>query len=111
MGEDAEENPEAVVTLILDGVDINCSVAPAVIFYNVYECGDKDNAIKEVDTIKAGANVVMPNLSPLRVRKLYMLYENKISTGDEAAQSLASLKNTMSAIGYDIVTDIGNVKR
>lgn len=61
--------------------------------------------------IKAGANVVMPNLSPLRVRKLYMLYENKISTGDEAAESLASLKRNMSAIGYNIVTDVGNVKR
>ena len=53
----------------------------------------------------------MPNLSPLRVRKLYMLYENKISTGDEAAESLASLKRNMSAIGYNIVTDVGNVKR
>ena len=46
LGEEAEDNPEAVVTLILDGLDINCSVAPAVIFYNVYECGDKDNATK-----------------------------------------------------------------
>ncbi len=38
-GEDAEDDPAAVVTLILNGVDITCTVAPAVIFYNVYECG------------------------------------------------------------------------
>lgn len=61
LGEDAKENPEAVVTLILDGVDITCEVAPAIIFYNVYECGsdDADRATSEVDTSKAGANVVI----------------------------------------------------
>ena len=42
LGKDAEEDPEAVVTLVLDGIDITSTVAPAVIFYNVYECGDKD---------------------------------------------------------------------
>ena len=36
LGEDAEEDPEAVVTLIMNGVDITCTVAPAVIFYSVY---------------------------------------------------------------------------
>jgi len=61
LGEEAKDNPDAVVTLILDGVDINCSVAPAVIFYNVYECGDKDveNASYIVDTTAAGANVLI----------------------------------------------------
>ena len=39
LGENAVENPESVVTLILNGVDITCTVAPAIIFYNVYECG------------------------------------------------------------------------
>ena len=42
LGEDAEEDPAAVVTLILNGVDITCTVAPAVIFYSVYECGSDD---------------------------------------------------------------------
>ena len=52
LGEDAEEDPEAVVTLILDNVDITCTVAPAVIFYNVYECGstDLETAQAVVDT-------------------------------------------------------------
>ena len=61
--------------------------------------------------LKAGANVVMPNLSPLRFRKLYSLYNDKIYTGEEAAESLAILKNKISATGYNIVTDIGHVKR
>lgn len=61
LGDKAEEDPEAVVTLILDGIDINCEVAPAVIFYNVYECGSTDTqtAAKDVDTSKAGANVII----------------------------------------------------
>ena len=61
LGEEAKEDPNAVVTLVLNGVDIYCSVAPAVIFYNVYECGsdDADTATKDVDTIAAGANVLI----------------------------------------------------
>ena len=61
--------------------------------------------------LKAGANVVMPNLSPLRVRKLYDLYENKICTGEEAAQCRGCLEKRVQSAGYKIVTDIGNVKR
>ena len=45
--------------------------------------------------IKAGANVLMPNLSPINVRKKYMLYDNKICTGDEAAQCIECLKNRL----------------
>ena len=61
LGAEAEEDPEAAVTLILDGVDITCTVAPAVIFYNVYECGSKDTetASETVDTTAAGANVII----------------------------------------------------
>ena len=58
LGKDAKEDPEAVVTLILNGVDITCEVAPAVIFYNVYECGT-EKASKDVDTSAAGANVIL----------------------------------------------------
>ncbi len=58
--------------------------------------------------ILAGGNVIMPNLSPLSVRKKYMLYDNKISTGDEAAESLNQLKQKMNSIGYEIVTDRGD---
>ncbi|MDO4277542.1 MAG: [FeFe] hydrogenase H-cluster radical SAM maturase HydE [Lachnoclostridium edouardi] len=58
--------------------------------------------------ILCGANVVMPNLSPADVRKKYLLYDNKICTGDEAAESLSSLKKSMEKIGYEIVTDRGD---
>ena len=82
LGEDAEENPEAVVTLILNGVDITCSVAPAVIFYNVYECGvaDEETATKDVDTSKAGANVIVAdgtenNINGSYVAKIYKSIE------------------------------------
>ena len=59
LGEDAKEDPTAVVTLILNGADITCEVAPAVIFYHVYECGDTENPTKDVDTSMAGANVII----------------------------------------------------
>jgi len=61
--------------------------------------------------ILAGANVVMPNLSPTSVRKKYMLYDNKLSDGDESAQSLHSLKQRMSAIGYQVVTARGDIQK
>ena len=58
--------------------------------------------------IKCGANVLMPNLSPADVRGKYLLYDNKICTGEEAAQCIECLKNRVSAIGYEIVTDRGD---
>ncbi len=58
--------------------------------------------------ILAGANVVMPNLSPPSVRKKYMLYNNKISDGAESAQSLHELRGRMERIGYEVVVDRGD---
>ncbi len=82
LGENAETDPNAVVTLILNGVDITCTVAPAVIFYNVYECGnsDEETATKDVDTSKAGANVIIAdgtenNINGSYVAKIYKSYE------------------------------------
>lgn len=61
--------------------------------------------------LKAGANVVMPNLSPVAVRKKYELYDNKICTGEEAAECKDCLANRVAAAGYRIVVDKGDVKR
>lgn len=58
--------------------------------------------------IQAGANVVMPNLSPVSVRKKYMLYDNKICTGEESAQCRSCLATRMAGIGYELVTDRGD---
>ncbi|MBR6376695.1 MAG: [Oscillospiraceae bacterium] len=61
--------------------------------------------------ILAGANVVMPNLSPLSVRKKYMLYDGKICTGDESAQCLSCMAARMNSVGYRLVVDRGDVKK
>ena len=58
-----------------------------------------------------GANVVMPNLSPSEHRKDYSLYDNKICTGDEAAECIRCLSNRMKNIGYEIVTGRGDFKQ
>jgi len=74
LGDKAEEDPEAIVTLILNGVDITCSVAPAVIFYNVYECcaADIENASNTVDTTAAGANILIADGSINNVTGAYV---------------------------------------
>ena len=61
--------------------------------------------------ILAGANVVMPNLSPVSVRKKYALYDNKICTGEESAECKDCLSKRMNSIGYKIVTDRGDIKK
>ncbi len=60
--------------------------------------------------ILAGANVVMPNLSPASVRKKYALYDNKLTDGEESAQCKAALEQRMQTIGYQVVTDRGDVR-
>ena len=57
-----------------------------------------------------GANVVMPNLSPVEHRKDYAIYDNKICTGDESAACIRCLSLRMQHIGYQIVTDRGDYK-
>lgn len=56
----------------------------------------------------SGANVVMPNLSPVSVREKYVLYDKKICTGEESAQCIACLKQRANAVGYEVVTDRGD---
>lgn len=62
LGEDAKTDPDSIVTLFLNDVDITCTVAPAIIFYNVYEPfheATEETATKAVDTKNAGANVII----------------------------------------------------
>lgn len=58
--------------------------------------------------LKAGANVIMPNLSPERQRKLYTLYDNKRHTNSESAQEIKRIREQVEATGYRIVTDRGD---
>ena len=61
--------------------------------------------------LQHGANVVMPNLSPVRFRKQYELYDNKICTGEEAAECKGCLELRVKKAGYRIVSDRGDVRR
>lgn len=124
LGEDAETDPNAVVTLILNEVDITCTVAPAIIFYNVYECGvaDEEAATKDIDTSKAGANVIVAdgtenNINGSYVAKIYKSYElnedgtevvdsKKLHKYDAAFYS----KKTMNVDGGDKGDGILNIK-
>ena len=58
--------------------------------------------------VQAGANVIMPNLSPVAVRKKYMLYDNKICTGEEAAECVHCLTARVKSTGYNIVVSRGD---
>jgi len=60
--------------------------------------------------IQFGANVVMPNLSPLDHRKDYAIYDNKICTGEEAAECRACTEQRIRRIGYETVVDRGDFK-
>jgi len=58
--------------------------------------------------ILAGANIVMPNLTPVEVRKKYMLYDNKICTGEEAAECAFCIHNRIKKIGYEVAVTRGD---
>lgn len=83
LGEDAEDDPNAVVNLVLNNADITCLVAPAIFFYNVYECAeatDEENAMMNVDTSAAGANLILADDSKNKaygsyVARIYESYE------------------------------------
>ena len=60
--------------------------------------------------LKAGANVVMPNLSPVSVRKKYQLYDNKICTGEESAQCAGCLRRRIESAGYEMTVSRGDFK-
>lgn len=85
-------------------------ISPDILLPSTTALGSIDPEGREKG-ILAGANVVMPNLSPEDAKKKYMLYNNKLSSGAEAAANKRMLEEKMKAIGYRIVTDIGNHKK
>ena len=58
--------------------------------------------------IKAGANVIMPNLSPEGIKKNYMLYDNKPGVEQSAEVNLANLRRLVEEIGYEMVVGRGD---
>lgn len=61
--------------------------------------------------VLAGANVAMPNLSPMDAREKYELYDNKAHAGSEAAEGLAELRRRMKSVGCRVVVDRGDARR
>ena len=96
LGENASLDKTAVVTLYLDGVDITCTVGPAIIFYNVYECGnnDIDTATSNVNTSNAGANVVIADNSVniLNGSHVALIYEKSSVMLNEDGTRVAGFK-------------------
>lgn len=60
--------------------------------------------------ILAGANVVMPNLSPVEVRGKYLLYDGKICTGDEAAECRMCMQRRIETVGYQVEISRGDYR-
>lgn len=86
LGEDAASDPDAVAELILDGTDITCTVAPAILFQNVYECDgnwDAETAQPVVDTAAAGANLILAENSQNSVSGSYVAKVFKDAEGEK----------------------------
>lgn len=82
-------------------------ILPSVLLPATTALGTAENDGRERGVL-SGANVVMPNLSPVSVRSKYALYDNKISTGAESAQQIKALSDKMEKIGYRVVCERGD---
>ena len=84
-------------------------IHPTVLLPATTALGSLDDFGREKG-IMSGANVVMPNLSPIDQREKYELYNNKLCTNAESAQAIEELRERMSSIGYEIVCARGDAK-
>lgn len=103
------DQPSGSVELTLYLISILRLIYPPMLIPATTALGTLDPVGREKGVL-AGANVVMPNLSPVGVRRKYQLYDNKICVGDESAQCRHCLENRMDRIGYTVVTDRGDIK-
>ena len=102
----AKEEPGSVeLTLFL--LSVIRIMLPKVLLPATTALGTLDPKGREKG-FQAGANVIMPNLSPVKNRKQYELYDNKICTGEEAAECRGCLSRRAESVGYEIVTDRGD---
>ncbi|PCG18862.1 [FeFe] hydrogenase H-cluster radical SAM maturase HydE [Brachyspira sp. G79] len=92
-----EKKGELELTLIL--ISILRLIFPLALIPATTALGTIKEGGRELGILH-GSNVVMPNLSPMDVRKKYLLYNDKIATGTESAEGVESLKNNMKNIGY-----------
>ncbi|MEF9840005.1 MAG: [FeFe] hydrogenase H-cluster radical SAM maturase HydE [Lachnospiraceae bacterium] len=103
------EHPAGTSELTLYMLALLRLMLPEVLLPATTALGTIDSKGRELGVL-AGANVVMPNLSPPVVRKDYALYDNKLCTGDEAAECKNDLEKQMEAIGYHVVVSRGDHK-
>lgn len=103
----AEKSGSVRMTLAL--LSIIRLLQPNILLPSTTALGTVDATGREKGILH-GANVVMPNLSPAEHRKDYSLYDNKLCTGDEAAESIKTLSEKLTKIGYQIVVDRGDYK-
>jgi len=99
--------PAGDVELTLFLLALSRLLLPEVLLPATTALGTLDPQGRE-KAVLAGANVVMPNLSPLHVREQYMLYNNKIATGLEAAEGVKKLAESIANIGYELVHERGD---
>lgn len=104
-----KDMPNGSLELTLYLISIIRLIDPAILLPSTTALGTIHPKGREMG-ILAGANVVMPNLSPVSVRKKYELYDNKICTGDEAAECKLCLTKRIDSVGYKIVTHRGDKK-
>lgn len=93
-----EKTPTADLTLIM--LALVRLMLPKVLLPSTTALGTIDSRGRE-NGLKAGANVVMPNLSPVNHRKDYSLYDNKICTGEETAECLGCLSELIRLAGFE----------
>lgn len=101
---DAESGSVALTLKLLSVIRV---LLPKVLLPATTALGTLDPLGREKG-LKVGANVVMPNLSPVQNRKNYDLYDNKICTGDEAAKCKNCLSARVRSAGYELVGDRGD---
>ncbi|MCC8029507.1 MAG: [FeFe] hydrogenase H-cluster radical SAM maturase HydE [Lachnospiraceae bacterium] len=103
------DHPAGSVKLTLFLLSVIRIMLPYVLLPATTALGTMDPLGREKGML-AGANVVMPNLSPVKNRKQYELYDNKICTGEEAAECRGCLAHRMNTVGYQLVSDRGDCK-
>lgn len=104
------DEPSGSVEMTLFLLSVIRILLPKVLLPATTALGTADPRGREKG-IEAGANVVMPNLSPVRNRKQYELYDNKICTGDEAAECRMCLSRRMQSVGYRLVEERGDAAK
>lgn len=101
------KEPAGSVDLTLYLLSVIRILLPKVLLPATTALGTMDPRGREKG-LAVGANVVMPNLSPVKNRKQYELYDNKICTGEEAAECRGCLSRRVESVGYHLVSDRGD---